>query len=105
MFGSKLDRLYDFGDGWTHDVVVEKILEPEPGVSYPRCVVGKRACPPEDCGGPWGYAELLAAIGDPTHERHEEIMDWIGDPFDPEAFDVKQVNKALGRAGSHRNQP
>ena len=71
------------------------MLPPEPGVRYPVCVAGKRACPPEDCGGPWGYADLLAAIADPGHERHEELVEWIGDEFDPEAFDVEAINKDL----------
>jgi hypothetical protein len=58
--GARLRYEYDFGDGWEHDIVVEKILPPEPAVTYPRCLTGRRACPPEDCGGPWGYARLLA---------------------------------------------
>jgi hypothetical protein len=86
---------YDFGDGWEHELVVEKILEPEDGVRYPRCLAGKRACPPEDCGGVWGYADLLAALADPTHEMHEEKKEWFGDEWDAEAFDLRQTNKHL----------
>ncbi len=86
---------YDFGDGWEHEIIVEKVLSPEAGVSYPRCVAGRRACPPEDCGGPWGYAELLAALGDPGHPEHEEMLDWAGGDFDPEAFDLQAVNMLL----------
>jgi hypothetical protein len=87
---------YDMGDGWGHTILVEKTLPAEPRVKYPRCVDGKRACPPEDCGGPWGYADFVEAIQDPKHERHEELLDWIGGEFDPEAFDLEAVNEALG---------
>jgi hypothetical protein len=88
---------YDFGDGWEHEIVLEKILPPEPGVRYPVCLDGKRACPPEDCGGVWGYANLLEIIQDPNHPEHEEMLDWVGGHFDPEAFDVGKVNRGLKR--------
>jgi hypothetical protein len=91
----KFSYTYDFGDNWDHVVQVEKVLNPEPSVRYPRCIAGKRACPPEDCGGPWGYAEFLEVIRDPTHERHEELLEWVGDEFDPEKFDIEAVNEAL----------
>jgi hypothetical protein len=86
---------YDFGDGWEHDVLVEKITPRDPSVTYPRCLGGKRNCPPEDCGGPWGYADLLDAIADPSHERHAELKEWLGDDFDPERFDLDAVNAAF----------
>ena len=86
---------YDFGDDWQHAVVVEKILPAEKGKAYPLCVTGKRACPPEDCGGAWGYTEFLEAIADPEHEEHEQLLDWIGGEFDPEAFDLTEVNARL----------
>jgi hypothetical protein len=85
----KFAYTYDFGDNWDHTVEVEKTLEAEPGVRYPRCVDGKRACPPEDCGGPWGYADFLKAIRDPKHPEHEDMLEWAGDGFDPEEFDVE----------------
>lgn len=88
---------YDFGDSWEHEILPEKILPPEPGVRYPVCLEGKRACPPEDCGGVWGYANLLRVIGDPEHPEYEEMMEWLGEGFDPEAFDVAAVNRALRR--------
>ena len=88
---------YDFGDGWEHEIKVEKILPAETAVHYPRCVDGKRACPPEDCGGPPGYAYLLEALADPEHEEHDSMIEWIGGEFDPEAFDVAEVNQALWR--------
>ncbi len=86
---------YDFGDSWEHAIVVEKVLAPEPGVRYPLCLAGKRACPPEDVGGTWGYAEFLEAIGDPEHPEHEDMLTWIGGEFDPLAFDVEAVNQEL----------
>lgn len=95
--GAKLLYEYDFGDGWQHDIVVEAILQPAEGVRYPVCVAGKRACPPEDCGGPYGYVELLEALGDPEHPEHEDKLDWIGEGFDPEAFDLEEINALLRR--------
>jgi hypothetical protein len=86
---------YDFGDGWEHEIVVEKILEAEAGVKYPRCIGGKRVCPPEDCGGIWGYARLLEVISDPSDPEHESMMEWLGGPFDPERFDTEEANKEL----------
>ncbi|MGE0825652.1 MAG: plasmid pRiA4b ORF-3 family protein [Candidatus Binatia bacterium] len=94
---AKLVYEYDFGDGWEHEVVLEKILSPEAGVAYPRCISGQRACPPEDCGGVWGYANLLEALQDPEHPEHEELSEWLGDNFDPEAFAPERVNRALRR--------
>jgi hypothetical protein len=93
--GDRMDYVYDFGDGWTHRLSVEKVLAPEPGVSYPRCVSGRRACPPEDVGGPWGYEEFLAAMADPAHPEHEHYREWLGGPFDPAGFDLGEVNAAL----------
>jgi hypothetical protein len=98
--GAKLTYVYDFGDNWRHQVVVERVLPPERGVSYPRCVTGRRACPPEDCGGVWGYEELLQAIRDPQHPEHEAMLEWLGGPFDPEAFDPRAVNETLANLGS-----
>ena len=83
--------VYDFGDNWEHTIKLEEILPRNKNVKYPICIAGKRACPPEDCGGIWGYEELLEAIKDPAHEEHEEMLEWIGGEFDPEHFDVKDV--------------
>ena len=80
-----LAYLYDFGDGWEHAIKVERLTNPEPGVLYPRLIAVSGRCPPEDCGGPWGYADLLDAIKNPKHERHAELTEWIGDDFDPAA--------------------
>ena len=86
---------YDFGDNWEHTVVVEKTLVPVTGQVYPACVDGKRNCPPEDCGGVWGYEELREILGDPAHPEREERLEWIGDDFDPEEFDVSVADKRL----------
>ena len=93
--GGKIVYEYDFGDSWEHEIKIEKVLEAAPTVHYPRCTAGKRACPPEDCGGPYMYEEFLAAIGDPNHPEHEETLEWIGGEFDPEAFELAEVNQAL----------
>lgn len=89
--GDRAEYEYDFGDSWQHDVVLEAVRHREAKTRYPRCLAGARACPPEDCGGPWGYAELLATIADPAHEEHESTLRWLGGRFDPEAFDARQV--------------
>ncbi len=86
---------YDFGDGWEHQVILEKVHAPEEEVAYPRCVAGARACPPEDCGGPWGYQEFLEAILDPDHPDHDEMSEWLDEDFDSEAFDLEAVNARL----------
>ncbi|WP_435017965.1 plasmid pRiA4b ORF-3 family protein [Tundrisphaera sp. TA3] len=91
---AKFRYTYDFGDHWQHEVLVEKILPQEPGKAYPVCIAGKRACPPEDCGGPWGYMEFAEAVRDPEHEQHDEVVEWRGE-FDPEAFDLDAVNERL----------
>ncbi|MBF0550941.1 MAG: plasmid pRiA4b ORF-3 family protein [Deltaproteobacteria bacterium] len=88
---------YDFGDGWEHQILVEKIQPLEPGKDYPVCVTGKRACPPEDIGGIWGYDFFLQAIKDPKHPRRKRYIERFGDltDYDPEAFDLDAVNDEL----------
>jgi len=86
---------YDFGDGWEHKITLEKILPFDPKMALPQCVKGKGACPPEDVGGVWGYAEFLRAIGDPSHPEHEEFKEWVGGDFDPQHFDIEEVNGML----------
>ena len=90
---------YDFGDSWLHEIVVEKVLPPEPRVAYPRCLAGKRACPPEDVGGVTGYSEFLKAIRQPNHPDHEAMLEWVGGAFDPTAFDLDAVNEQLAHLG------
>lgn len=82
---------YDFGDGWDHTILLEKILEPDPRQHYPVCIKGKRACPPEDVGGIWGYEAFLEAMSDPKHPEHENMLEWVGGEWDAEEFDPKDV--------------
>lgn len=97
--GDKFIYEYDFGDSWEHVVLVEKVLEPEPGHQYPVCVKGKRACPPEDVGGVWGYDTFLEAIRHPEHPEHDMYVEWIGYEFDPEEFDLEETNAFLRELG------
>ena len=96
---SAIRYTYDFGDDWEHDVVVEKVLDRDSTISYPRCTGGRRAAPPEDCGGIWGYAELAQAVTDPTHPGHEDRLEWLGlgdaADFDPAEFDAQRVTQTL----------
>lgn len=88
--------LYDFGDSWEHEIKVDKIQKSDTTpLAVAECLDGAYACPPEDCGGIDGYLDLLEIIRDPTHEEHEEMMEWLGGGFDPEMFDVRMVNKYL----------
>jgi hypothetical protein len=99
--GSKLRYTYDFGDDWEHEILVEKVLEADGATTYPRCTGGRRAAPPEDCGGVWGYDHLLRVLKDPADPEHAERLEWMGldDPadLDPAAFDITAVNSALAR--------
>jgi len=95
--GGQLVYNYDFGDDWHHVLVVEKTLPPSEGIRYPVCLAGVRACPPEDVGGTPGYEDFLGALRDPKHSQHEEYREWIGGAFDPEAFDVNEINQRLSR--------
>jgi len=82
---------YDFGDGWEHRVLLQEIKPAEKDQEYPRCVSGKRACPPEDCGGPGGYQNLIETIGDPEDPDYEDIKMWLGEDYDPDYFDPEDV--------------
>lgn len=105
---------YDFGDGWMHKIVLEKVLEPAPDAQYPICMKGKRRCPPEDVGGAWGYADFLEKISDPENPEREELLEWAtGNPegaFDSEYFSVDETNEALAELkksaqGRQRTEP
>lgn len=89
--GNRSDDTYDFGDGWEHDFLLEGIVARQPRKKYPRCLDGARACPPEDCGGIWGYEDLLKTIFDPSHKEYESTLQWLGGRYDPEVFDPKKV--------------
>ena len=93
--GAKMRWDYDFGDGWQHNVVVEAIEPLDPAVEYPRCIAGRRACPPEDCGGPWGFEEILEAIADHAHPRHDELAEWLPLGYDPAEFDADQATEDM----------
>jgi hypothetical protein len=93
--GAKLIYTYDFGDNWEHAIVLEKLLPLLPDMTSPICIDGSLACPPDDCGGIPGFYELLDALADPNHEQHQEMRDWIGGDFDPQAFSVEEVNRKL----------
>jgi hypothetical protein len=87
--------IYDFGDNWEHAVVIEKCEPSGDGAAIPVCLAGKRNCPPEDCGGVWGYADLLEILADKSHPEHAERMEWLGEDFDPEEFCIATANRIL----------
>ena len=90
----KLDYLYDFGDGWTHTIKVIEIMDEG---AWPFCLSGERACPPEDVGGVWGYAEFLETISDPEDPEYESMLEWVGEEFNPEKIDLEEINDNLKR--------
>lgn len=94
---TKFTYIFDFGDFWRHKILIEKILPLEPDMQYPVCIKGKRASPQEDCGGPGGYFEILKVLQDPNHPEHDEMLEWIGGSFDPEAFDIDEINRKLNK--------
>ena len=97
----KIRYTYDFGDDWVHEIVVEKVLDQDPAPAYPCCTGGRRAAPPDDCGGIWGYEELVEILADSQHPEHHERLEWLGlddaSQFDPAAFDLDEVNRALAK--------
>jgi hypothetical protein len=104
--GGRARYTYDFGDDWDHEIVVERRLAAEPGMACPVCVAGEGACPPEDCGGGWGYEHLREVLADPAHEEHDDMLAWLGldkgTDFDPNRFDLNHANRALRFAGATR---
>ena len=93
--GAKAEYTYDFGDSWEHNIAVEKVLTPEPGLAYPACTGGSRHGPPEDCGGVYGYYNLLEILGDPDSDDPDDLREWVGEDFDPEAFSMDDINRSL----------
>ena len=89
--GLEAEYVYDFGDDWVHSVVFEKAVPLVRGRVYPVCLAGERAGPPEDCGGPFGYQQLLETISNPRHQNYRDTLEWLGDSFDPEAFNASTV--------------
>lgn len=92
---TKITYEYDFGASWEHELALEKIVEAEAGVHYPRCLAGENACPPEDVGGVWGYVNFLQAINNSEHEQHDSYLERVGGEFNPEEFDLDSVNELL----------
>jgi Plasmid pRiA4b ORF-3-like protein len=95
--GAKAEYTYDFGDSWEHSIIVEKVLPSEPGLVAPVCTAGERNGPPEDCGGVVGFYNFLEVIRDPSHDQHQELLDWIGGSFDPESFSPDVINHRLDK--------
>jgi len=97
--GEKITYEYDFGDGWEHTILIEKAIKTDDITARKaECLKGKRACPPEDCGGPWGYQRLLELLDTPEQELDaygKETLEWIGGDWDAEAFDPDEVNQVL----------
>lgn len=93
--GARFIYDYDFGDSWHHEVIVEAVKPISGSDLYPRCIAGGRACPPEDCGGVWGYENFLAVIADPSDPEHESMIEWAGEGFDPELCDIEGINWQL----------
>lgn len=104
--GDRIRYAYDFGDFWEHDIVLERTLEADSAARLPACVAGKGACPPEDCGGVWGYADLRVVLANPASEEHDAMLEWLGldsaDDFDPAAFDVDETNEIVGTVTASR---
>jgi len=97
--------VYDFGDGWEHEVIIEKVGPIDPEQQYPSLITGKRACPPEDCGGVPGYFRLLEVLADPSDEEHAELTEWVGGEFDPERLDTQRISRGLAGMARRRRPP
>lgn len=92
--GFRFRYVYDFGDDWVHEILLEDRPAVDRNAKYPVCIAGERACPPEDCGGPWGYASLLEILANPKHEEYAECKEWAGD-YDPEAFSPAAATRQM----------
>jgi hypothetical protein len=104
--GARFRYTYDFGDNWEHAIVVEDLLDPDPDTHYPTLVAAKGACPPEDCGGPWGYSDLKQVLADPSDEQHQEMLEWLsldnGSEFDPNTVTIDQLEHEVALNGASR---
>ncbi|MCY4199003.1 MAG: plasmid pRiA4b ORF-3 family protein [Gammaproteobacteria bacterium] len=92
----KFVYLYDFGDNWTHEINIGRVRDGKSGEKFPLLIDASGRCPPEDCGGAWGYADLLEVLGDPAHKDHEEMLEWCGE-FDPQEIDEQGIQANLWR--------
>lgn len=97
----KFNYTYDFGDNWEHQIVVEKFLPCDPKIKYPICIDGKLNCPPEDCGGIYGFYNLLDIIGNKQHPERKEILEWLGEDYDADYFDKDEINQGLETLDSY----
>lgn len=95
---AKIKYEYDFGDGWVHDVILEKKLTFDSDQQLPTCLTGRRGCPPEDVGGVWGYRRFLDIYHDEHHSEHDEMLEWVGDYYHPENLDVEEINAILSES-------
>jgi len=104
--GARFRYTYDFGDDWEHEIVVEDLLDADPDTHYPILVAAKGACPPEDCGGPWGYANLKEILTDPDHDEHQDMLEWLGldnaSELDPAAVTSEDIDYELAVTGARR---
>ena len=107
--GDSMHYVYDFGDYWEHEITLDELLAATPDSRYPLCVAGERACPPEDCGGTWGYEQLIETLTDPKNPDHEQMREWAGlsegVSFDPARFDLTEANARLDSAVRVRRRP
>jgi hypothetical protein len=100
--GGTFEYHYDMGDGWEHRLVIETLPSSSTHLPLPRCIAGENACPPEDVGGPPGYAGFLQCIADATHEEHIAMLEWVGGAFDPKGFDLNRINRDRRPGGKQR---
>jgi hypothetical protein len=100
--GGAFEYHYDMGDGWEHRLVIEAPPRTSPQLPLPRCIAGENACPPEDIGGPPGYANFLECIADANHEEHAAMLEWVGGAFDPKGFDLNRINRDRRPGGKPR---
>ena len=102
--GARFRYTYDFGDNWEHEILVEDLLDADPDTHYPILMTAKGACPPEDCGGPWGYANLRQILADPDHDEHQDMLEWLGldnaSEFDPAAVATEDIDYELALSGA-----
>lgn len=91
----RFSYIYDFGDWWEHTIIVEKFLPADKNTVVPVCIDGAMNAPPEDCGGIWGFYELLEILKDKNHPEHKEMSEWLGYDYDPEYFDINEINEML----------
>jgi hypothetical protein len=104
--GARFRYTYDFGDDWEHEIVVDDLLDADPDTHYPVPVAAKGACPPEDCGGSWGYANLKEILADPNHDEHQDMLEWLSldnaSEFDAAAVTTEDIDHELALTGASR---